>query len=294
MQVEGPLAALLPAAAVAKYQVVLRLLWDLAAAQGDLDAAARLHHAARRLPGCAPPPRPPRLCPCPAPPRPVSAHIDGTTGFTAPPALPRRAPPHVSHITGVAQRRVPLHVTSGTCPIFKAQLLTSVCAPPHVRGHAWLRPMQAVLQRRKRAFRCHFACLHQCTPLKIRCRMEQVTPRNCNSPVHIADMLRSSSPSLFSAFLMLLHIMKSRPSRPQGSGRPGGGGRGAVRHGARGGGAAPPPRSRGGGAGAAAAARRALCRPHRRAGAPPPCIPSVSYLRIDKYKANACMCTPAV
>lgn len=50
-QVEGPLVALLPAGAVAQYQALLRLLWEVAGAGADLDAAARLHHAARRLDG---------------------------------------------------------------------------------------------------------------------------------------------------------------------------------------------------------------------------------------------------
>ena len=48
-----PLSVLVPPLAVAQYQMLFRLQLELAVAQRELSAAAQLHKAARRLPGCA-------------------------------------------------------------------------------------------------------------------------------------------------------------------------------------------------------------------------------------------------
>ena len=52
-QVAWPLSVLVPPLALAQYQLLFRLQLELAVAQRELSAAAQLHKAARRLPGCA-------------------------------------------------------------------------------------------------------------------------------------------------------------------------------------------------------------------------------------------------
>jgi hypothetical protein len=51
--VAWPLSVLVPPVALAQYQMLFRLQLELAVAQRELSAAAQLHKAARRLPGCA-------------------------------------------------------------------------------------------------------------------------------------------------------------------------------------------------------------------------------------------------